>query len=506
MLAVLLALGACGGDKDTDTATDSEAETETEVATDTTTDTETETETETETDTEAETETEVESDTETETETEEDTETDTSVSTETDTNTDTEAEEEPEPEEELGPEPTDSDLTIVDADGKSEYVIVYERRNERLKEYANSLKDHIKSKYGVTLPVYEYGAVPSTSDKRIVIGNADANAGFAKAKIGKSNDFIIDVCDNDLILYPANEYLYGYLIDVAKADIFNGEVNKPFVISADTTYKLSESENKDINYVEYLKAKDGEFKYETVVNIFLSGTYNVGQTTIPYRIYVPSSYDSTKEYPLVTVLHGAGERGNDNKSQLKNMISEMFNQENSPYADAIVFCPQCPGGQQWVDTPWKDGNYSIDKVPESDDLMAVMDIINNIIATSLSTDTDRYYVMGLSMGGFGAWDLIMRHTDTFAGAVCLCGGADPSQAEALLNMPIWAIHSSNDGDVPYAGTQEMCQAIIDAGGELCKFDTTSTAHNVWADAGKSTDISKWLFEQKKPEMVEEVNP
>ena len=498
ILVTLLVLGACGESSETDTETETETETEevTDSATDTETEEEEETETETETEeeeeeTETETETEVEQE-ETDTETETETETDTSV----DTSTETDEEPEPEPEEELGPEPTDYELTIVDAEGNSEYIIVYERRNAKLATKAKSLADHIKSTYGVTLTCYEYGTAPSTANKRIVLGNAHENAKFAKAKIAKANDFVIDVVEDDLILYAANEYLYDYLCDIAKAEIFNGAEKKPFVIPADKTYKLSESDKKDINYAQYLKAKNGDFKYETVLELF-GAVDSTGAASLPYRIYVPSSYDSTKDYPVVLVLHGAGERGNDNKSQLKNMISEMFNQESSPYLESIIICPQCPANEQWVDTPWADGNYSIDDVAESSELIAVMDILNDV-KEAFSTNENRYYVMGLSMGGFGTWDLIMRHTDVFAAAVCLCGGGDPSQAGNLVNMPIWAIHGTSDTSVPYAGTQEMCQAIIEAGGTNCKFDSPNCGHDVWKEAGKNTEISKWLFEQKKP--------
>ena len=255
---------------------------------------------------------------------------------------------------------------------------------------------------------------------------------------------------------------------------------------------MKESEYKDINYAEYYKSLNGSYDYNKLTEIFKAETYTVGDTTIPYRIYVPSDYDQTKKYPVLTILHGAGERGNDNVSQLVNMVSEMFNQENSKYVDAIIICPQCPGGQQWVDTPWANGNYSIDAVKESNELSAVMDILEGVGST-YSTDTDRYYVMGISMGGFGAWDMVMRHTDVFSKAVCLCGGGDVSQASKLVNTPIWVVHSSNDGIVPYEGSEAMSQAIKDAGGELCVFETKNSGHNVWSYAGSSTDIANWLL-------------
>ena len=215
---------------------------------------------------------------------------------------------------------------------------------------------------------------------------------------------------------------------------------------------------------------------------------------LPYRFYVPEDYNEDTAYPVFLFLHGAGERGSDNQSQLKNMVAELFNQTNSKYIDAIVVCPQCPSGQQWVDTPWANGNYSVDAIPESNELATAYELVE-WTKYNLSTDHNRYYMMGLSMGGFGTWDMIMRHRDSFTAAVALCGGADVSYAEYLKDFPIWAVHSSNDYSVPYAGTQAMCQALENAGSTVYTFETKSSGHNVWGYAGGSTEIADWLFSQ-----------
>ncbi|MBE6663718.1 MAG: hypothetical protein E7602_04350 [Ruminococcaceae bacterium] len=383
------------------------------------------------------------------------------------------------------------DLNIV-SDGTSDFIIVYQRNNQKLAEVASDLSQYFQSAYGVSIPFYENGRAPSPKTSRIVLGSASTNYKFIEGKLAKTNDFIIDVCGDDLFLTASSERLYPYLLAFAKNQFFFSEDKNNLVIEKDAYFSLKESEYKDINYAEYYKSLNGSYDYNKLTEIFKAETYTVGDTTIPYRIYVPSDYDQTKKYPVLTILHGAGERGNDNVSQLVNMVSEMFNQENSKYVDAIIICPQCPGGQQWVDTPWANGNYSIDAVKESNELSAVMDILEGVGST-YSTDTDRYYVMGISMGGFGAWDMVMRHTDVFSKAVCLCGGGDVSQAGKLVNTPIWVVHSSNDTIVPYEGSEAMSQAIKDAGGELCVFETKNSGHNVWSYAGSSTDIANWLL-------------
>ncbi len=422
---------------------------------------------------------------------ESDGDTDTEADTDTETETETESETETDDVIDLGPRPVDKDLTII-SEGASEYVIVYERGNVAQSVYSESLSEHIKEKYGVEIPYYQFGDTPSRRTKRIIIGNADLNAKFAQSDIKKAVDFTVDVLDDDLILYASTEYMYKYMLEIVKSEILTGGEGLSFPASWQYIFSR-DSEYKDLNYAQYYKLKNGNFTKDTILDIFEAKTFTE-YGSLPYRIYVPSDYDASKEYPLLTILHGAGERGNDNKNQLINMVPEMFNQEGSKYMDAIIICPQCPSHpNQWVDTPWTDGNYSISSVGESDELKAVVALVTKA-RKELSVDSNRVLVMGLSMGGFGTWDLLMRHSDIFTRAVCLCGGGDPSQAEKLINIPIWAVHSSNDGIVPYEGTKEMCEAIKNAGGELCIFETKESKHNVWTYAGESTEIANWLFE------------
>ena len=388
---------------------------------------------------------------------------------------------------------TDKNITIV-SDKKSEYIIVYERRNDVQKSYAEDLAKHISSKYGVTIPCYQFGDSPETATKRIVIGDAHENVSTIKGRINSAGDFIVDVVDDDLIIYASTEYMYKYMFDVIKREIITGEVKDKLEFSSSFRYIFSQSKNKDLNYAEYYKSTltNQKYTYDTLLNIFEAKTYSA-YMGLPYRMYVPSDYDETKEYPLITILHGAGERGNDNKSQLKNMVVNMFNQENSPYTDAIIICPQCPANQQWVDTPWANGSYSTVKVKQSDELTAVVYLVESV-RREYSTDEKRCIVMGISMGGFGAWDLIMRHSDIFTKAVCLCGGADPRVAAEIKNVPVWIVHSSNDSTVPYSGSKEMADALEKAGSDVYVFETKESNHNVWDYAGNSTEIANWIFE------------
>ena len=218
---------------------------------------------------------------------------------------------------------------------------------------------------------------------------------------------------------------------------------------------------------------------------------------MPYRIYVPEDYNEKYAYPVVLFLHGAGERGTDNEKTLNNVIPNLYIKKTSPFYHAIVIVPQCPENMQWVDTPWANGNYSIDSVPISKPMTAAVELLDSVIGT-YSINTDRQYVMGLSMGGFGTWDLIMRNPERFAAAIPFCGGADPNQAENLKNIPIWTFHDTTDPTVPVSGTQATVEAIKAAGGTLITYTETSRyAHNVWTPGSQTPALPGWLFEQRK---------
>ena len=234
-----------------------------------------------------------------------------------------------------------------------------------------------------------------------------------------------------------------------------------------------------------------------VYEAFSSATYIAEDgTELPYRLFSPENYREDREYPILLILHGAGERGTDNSLQLKNAVQNLFNDTTSPVYGAFVVCPQCPEApNQWVDTPWADGNYSLNEVPQSNELAAVEELLLQLME-DLPVDNARVYVMGLSMGGFGTWDLLMRNPTLYTAAVPLCGGADPAYAEVLVNTPIYTVHSTDDGAVPCAGTREMVAAIKAAGGEKIIYEELEGyGHNVWDYASQKPEIIRWLFDQ-----------
>ena len=511
IFALVLLVGCGNGAKDSDTDTSSDKPSDSELSTDsdndvasdsdsdndlvvdsdsdTTVDSDSDIESDSNTDSELDTETDV--DTEADTETDSDTDTDTSTDTDTDTDTDTEPE--------LPPIDLPENETIeLLKDNTTGYSLVYDKNSDLIKSEVDSLVAYFKSQFDIDLSVraIEYGE--DIQDKEIIVGALREEIPYRVQGLNKTNDFIIGPSGNDLMIYATSENMYTYAFAILKGYFLNFANEGNLTISPEETFTYSTSSYKNTSYVDYYKKLNGSFDKSKLCDIFEGLTYTASDgTTLPYRIYVPLNYDSSKEYPVVVLLHGAGERGTDNVNQLTHMVADMFNQNKAVIADSIVICPQCPGNNQWVDTPWENGNYSVDNVPESNEIKAVIELIKEV-QENYSCDTKRLYAMGLSMGGFGAWDMLMRHTEMFAGAVIMCGGADVTYAEKLKDMPIYTAHDTDDSSVPYSGTEAMVKALRDAGNTNVTFKTTNgKGHVIWQPFAQDPEVIGWLFEQKK---------
>lgn len=254
--------------------------------------------------------------------------------------------------------------------------------------------------------------------------------------------------------------------------------------------------NKDQGNTDVKKPDPILTPAETVYDVH-NFAYCWSDNGMPYRYYVPENYSNEYAYPVVLFLHGAGERGTDNESTLIHVLQDWFNDTTSPIYQSIIIVPQCPKGEQWVNTPWENGSYDSDAVGESDAIKEALAILDEICETD-SVNRDRIYVAGLSMGGYGTWNLLMNHSDIFAAGMPMCGAADPSKADILKDIPIYAFHGDKDGVVPVSGTREIVAAIKAAGGEKIFYEEVpGVAHDVWKPAAARLDILRLMMEQRK---------
>ncbi len=212
---------------------------------------------------------------------------------------------------------------------------------------------------------------------------------------------------------------------------------------------------------------------------------------LPLRLLKPEHYDPKEKYPLVLFLHGAGERGTDNDKQLIHGVREFAKEENRKKYPCFVIAPQCPTGDRWAD-------WSAKRLP--DQPLPPMRLVIEMLKKAqkeYSIDPQRIYVTGLSMGGFGTFDLIERHPDWFAAAVPICGGGDVSAAPKIAKIPLWIFHGAKDKVVPVTNSRDMVEAVKKAGGHPRYTEYPDAGHDSWTATYKDPELYTWLFAQKK---------
>ena len=114
-----------------------------------------------------------------------------------------------------------------------------------------------------------------------------------------------------------------------------------------------------------------------------------------------------------------------------------------------------------------------------------------------SIDAKRIYLTGLSVGGYGTWDLLARKPDLFAAGVPVCGGGDESTAGKIAKIPIRVFHGDLDSAVPVSRSRTMVEALKKAGGHPKYTEYAGVGHNPWDKAYADPKLMNWLFKQKK---------
>ena len=220
-----------------------------------------------------------------------------------------------------------------------------------------------------------------------------------------------------------------------------------------------------------------------------------GGTALPYRLLKPLEYDPQQQYPLVLFLHGAGERGDDNEKQLvhggRNFAHEAIRRRHP----AFVVVPQCPAEKKWVEVPWEAEAH---KVPdEASETMQAVFALLEALEEEFAIDDSRIYCVGLSMGGYGTWDLLYRKPELLAAAIPICGGGDPVTVEKFKRVPVWAFHGDLDPTVPVNRSREMIKALEAAGARPIYTEYESVTHDSWTQTFDNRLVWDWLFAQSK---------
>jgi predicted peptidase len=196
-----------------------------------------------------------------------------------------------------------------------------------------------------------------------------------------------------------------------------------------------------------------------------------------YLLYLPADYDKDKKNrPLIMFLHGAGDRGK-NINRVKNQGPPRMIAEGKGF-DFIIVSPQCPNDLWWPE--------------QTDVLINLLDEIEN----KYRVDTDRVYLTGLSMGGFGTWTLAEKYPNRFAAIAPICGGSEQYAAYRLKNVPVWAFHGAKDPSVPLIRSQEMVDAVKKAGGDAKLTVYPEARHDSWTETYNNPELYQWFLSHR----------
>ncbi len=192
-----------------------------------------------------------------------------------------------------------------------------------------------------------------------------------------------------------------------------------------------------------------------------------------------------KRWPLILFLHGSGERGTNIWRATIHGPTKFI--EKHPEFPFILVTPQCPEGNKW-----------------SDDLL--MGLLDSVTA-DYAVDTNRIYLTGLSMGGYGAWSLATTYPERFAAVAPICGGEgnigvvlsmlDGVKGPALKKLPVWAFHGGKDNVVDVEESERMVKIFKKLGNEDVKLTIYPEAtHNSWAVTYDNPELYEWFLQHE----------
>lgn len=176
---------------------------------------------------------------------------------------------------------------------------------------------------------------------------------------------------------------------------------------------------------------------------------------------------------LVLCLHGSGERGIDldlvEVHGLPRLIADGLEYP------AVVLAPQCPEGDRWTDH------------------LPALHTLTLAVAGEYGVDPSQLAVTGLSLGGEGAYRLVMAYPQTFARAAPICGpGPWHGVTPAAAAVPTWVFHGDADDVVPVDHSLELVEEIRRHGGDPRLTIYRGVGHASWRPAYEDAELLDWL--------------
>jgi len=220
--------------------------------------------------------------------------------------------------------------------------------------------------------------------------------------------------------------------------------------------------------------------------VFISTGYSQDKVKVNYDflLSLPDDYAGNKEaYPLVIYLHGGSHRGND-LSKLKGYGLPYLVEKGEKF-NFIIVSPQCPDDKYWSRENWFDSLYIS-------------------LTNQYRIDTNRIYLTGISMGGYGVFITAMDFPDKFAAIVPLCGGCNDSDMTRICNLkdtPTWVFHGTDDDLIPISESERIVEALEDCNGNIKFTRLAGEGHGIQYLYEKMPDIYDWMLQQKRKDRL-----
>ena len=219
----------------------------------------------------------------------------------------------------------------------------------------------------------------------------------------------------------------------------------------------------------------------------LSRTVSVGGISYSYQVYVPTIFQEGKKLPVVLFLHGITQRGTGGIVPSWGPASLMARH----YLDrvpALIVLPQCSNNRYWSNRDMGEmAAASLDQA-----------------AAEFDGDQERFSLIGVSMGGYGAWHLAAEYPGKFSAIVPICGGSPlrtgdrfNTIARRVGRTPVWVFHGSDDAVVPVSESRLMVDALKAAGGNVRYSEYPGVGHNVWLNVIAERDLLPWVLSQQR---------
>ena len=235
---------------------------------------------------------------------------------------------------------------------------------------------------------------------------------------------------------------------------------------------------------------------------FVARSVTVNGMHMPYQVFVPAhAARQPGPLPVVLFLHGSGERGRDGVKQTEAGLGPYLRMHAADFP-ALAVLPQAPDNEEW------SGRNNVLALAALDAAIA-----------EFAADPERQYLTGMSMGGYGSWNIALAEPARFAALVPICGGiraprserpslmvealaqeSDPHAALArrLKDMPIWIFHGALDNAVPPDDDRRLHAAFQRIGaGDVRYTEYPQGNHNVWDATYADPAMWAWLFAQTR---------